>query len=357
MHKEPEQKPTSALGDLSARSREIFRLIVESYLETGEPVGSRTLSQRIASPLSAASIRNVMADLEQMGLVSAPHTSAGRMPTHAGLRLFVDGMMEIGDLSDAERSAIDGKLATHNKSYDEVLTQASALLAGLSHCASLVVAPRLDRALKHVEFVALSPGRALVVMVADDGAIENRVIEAPIGLPPSALVEAANYLNARVAGRTLDEAQRVIAGELARQKGELDALTAKLITAGLATWGGATESEPRALIVRGASQLLSDVAAAGDLERIRRLFDDIERGQELVQLLDLVQGAAGVRIFIGAENKLFSLSGSSVILAPYADSRAKIVGVVGVIGPMRLNYARIIPMVDYTARMIGRVLT
>ncbi len=344
----------AGLAGLSERARDIFRQIVESYLETGEPVGSRTLSQKSGLHLSPASIRNVMADLEDLGLIAAPHASAGRFPTQAGLRLFVDAMLEIGNLSDDERKAIEGRLAARQTNFEDALTQASAMLAGLSQCAGLIIAPKFDRPLRHVEIVPTGPSQALVVLVTDDGAVENRVIQTPAGLPQAAVIEASNYLNARVRGRTIDEAKGFVLAELAARRAELDTLTAKLVEAGVATWGGGETD--RALIVRGTSRLLADVTAAADLERIRTLFDDLERKEEMLQLLDRVRDGAGVRVFIGSENKLFSLSGSSVILAPYANARSQVVGVVGVIGPTRLNYARIVPMVDYTAKMIGRLL-
>ncbi|NWH09174.1 MAG: heat-inducible transcriptional repressor HrcA [Alphaproteobacteria bacterium] len=345
------------IAALNERARDVLRMIVESYLETGEPVGSRTIAQKGPLQLSPASIRNVMSDLEQLGLLSAPHTSAGRMPTHAGLRLFVDAMLEVGNLSDDERQAIEGRIAAHQAGYDDVLRQATAMLAGLSQCAGLVVAPKADRALKHVEFVSVAPDKALVVMVGDDGSVENRLIVLPLGLPASALTEASNYLNARVRGRTLEEARGYILAEIVSRRAELDLLTARLVEAGVAAWSGDEGLQARSLIVRGASRLLSDLTAGEDLERIRMLFDDIEQKEELVRLLDFVQEGEGVRIFIGAENKLMSLSGSSVVLAPYVNGRSKVVGVVGVIGPTRLNYARIIPMVDYTAKVIGRLLS
>lgn len=347
----------NAVQALSERSREIFRGVVEAYLETGEPVGSRTLSQRLSLSLSSASIRNVMADLEQMGLLVAPHTSAGRMPTEAGLRMFVDGLLEIGDLAEEERQAIEGRLAASGRSLDEALQDASQLLSGLSRCAGLVFAPKLDVPLKHIEFVSLGPNKALVILVTEDGAVENRVIGMPGGLTPSALQEATNYLNARLRGRTLDEARATISSELEARRTELDQIAARVVEAGLATWSGdKNEGRSGTLIVRGHSNLLENVHAAEDLERLRMLFDDLEGKINLVQLLDLAREAEGVRIFIGSENKLFSLSGSSLIVAPYMNPRQKIVGAIGVIGPTRLNYARIIPMVDYTAKVMGRLL-
>lgn len=347
------------LGELDERSRELFRQIVESYLETGDPVGSRTLSQRSALSLSPATIRNVMSDLEHMGLIAAPHTSAGRLPTQQGLRLFVDGLLEIGSLAGNEQQTIEARLAGSGQDLEDVLTLATSMLSGLSRCAGLVVAPKSDAALKHVEFVAVGPGKALVVMVSEGGQVENRIIETPAGLPPSALVEATNFLNARLRGRTLDEARGEILAEVEAQRAELDVLTAKVIAQGLATWssapGNMADTEPQ-LIVRGQAHLLDNVTAAEDLDRIRHLFDDLESKKEMISLLDLAKDGSGVHIFIGSENKLFSLSGSSLIVAPYTNQRQKIVGVLGVIGPTRLNYARVIPMVDYTAKVVSRLL-
>ena len=347
-------------GQLGERPREIFRRLVEAYLSSGEPVGSRTLSQRLPISLSPASIRNVMADLEAVGLLYAPHTSAGRVPTEKGLRLFVDGLLEIGELAPGERSAIEARISETGRGLEDVLTQASVMLSGLSRCAGLVVAPKQDGTLKHVEFVGVAPGKALVVMVSEDGQVENRLIELPMGLPASALAEASNYLNARLRGRTLEAARTEVMTELESDRAALDQLTAKIVAEGLATLatqpGPAKEAEEKVLIVRGASHLLDSVEAQGDLERVRTLFEDIERKNELIRLLELAKDGDGVRIFIGSENRLFSLSGSSIVAAPYANAAGKIVGVVGILGPTRLNYARIIPMVDYTARVVGRLL-
>jgi heat-inducible transcriptional repressor len=331
---------------------------VEAYLSSGEPVGSRTLSQRLPITLSPASIRNVMADLEQMGLLYAPHTSAGRVPTERGLRLFVDGMLEVGDLPREERAAIEEHIAASGRAVEDVLTQAASLLSGLSRCAGLLVADKQESVLRHIEFVGVSPGKALAILVGEDGNVENRVIDTPLGLPPSALVEASNYLNAKLRGRTLDAARGEIIRELEEQRVELDALTAKIVAEGLATLSarGGDAGADKILIVRGASNLLDDVAAQNDLQRVRTLFDDIERKSDLIRLLELAREGQGVRVFIGSENKLFSLSGSSLVAAPYADGKGRIVGVIGVIGPTRLNYARIVPMVDYTARVVGRLL-
>jgi heat-inducible transcriptional repressor len=334
------------------RPREVFRHLVEAFLASGEPVGSRTLSQRLPVALSPASIRNVMADLEAMGLLYAPHTSAGRAPTEKGLRLFVDGLLEIGELAPDERVAIEARMSGSGQRIEDMLTQATQSLAGLSRCAGLMITTKQDSALKHVEFVAVAPGKALVIMVSEDGQVENRVIDTPIGLPVSALSEAGNYLGARLRGRTIDTARTEILAELDGEKLELDALTAKVVAAGLATLAG----PEKVLIVRGTSHLLDDARAQDDIERIRTLFDDIERKADLIRLLELAKDGAGVRIFIGSENRLFSLSGSSIVAAPYANAAGKIVGVIGVLGPTRLNYGRIIPMVDHTAKVIGRLL-
>jgi heat-inducible transcriptional repressor len=351
---------TEAIGDLnklSERSRTILRQIVESYLETGEPVGSRNLSRVLPMALSPASIRNVMSDLEQLGLIAAPHTSAGRFPTQLGLRLFVDGLLEVGDLTVKERRQIESQITGRRaSSIDDVLHEASELISGLSHCAGVVLAEQQVARLKHIEFVLLEPGKALVVLVGEDQAVENRIIPVPQGLPPSALTEAANYLNTRVRGATIAEARAIIESELQTSRAELDELTQKVIQAGLAEWSGSLDDR-KSLIVRGQGNLLKDVTAHDDLERIRRLFDDLEQKRDLVQLLGSSENAEGVRIFIGSENKLFSLSGSSLIVAPVQDDRRKIVGVLGVIGTTRINYARIIPMVDYTAKLVSRLLT
>lgn len=345
------------LGD---RPREVFRHLVEAFLSSGEPVGSRTLSQRLPLALSPASIRNVMADLESMGLLYAPHTSAGRAPTEKGLRLFVDGLLEVGELAPDERASIEARMSGTGRRLEEVLTQATTLLSGLSNCAGLVVSSKQDAVLKHVEFTAIAPGRAMVIMVSEDGQVENRLIDTPKGLPASALSEASNYLNARLRGRTLDSARSEVLAELEGERAELDVLTAKIVSDGLATLsvpaGEARNTEEKVLIVRGTSHLLDSVEARDDIERVRTLFEDIERKADLIRLLELAKDGDGVRIFIGSENRLFSLSGSSIVAAPYANAAGKIVGVIGVLGPTRLNYGRIIPMVDHTAKVVGRLL-
>src|SRR5215813_8724395 len=331
----------SAVGlrELNERSREVFKRIVETYLATGDPVGSRNLSRVLPMTLSPASVRNVMSDLEALGLIYAPHTSAGRLPTQSGLRLFIDGLLEIGEVSEEERSQIEARITGdgRHRAAEDFLAEAGAMLSGLSGCAGIVLVDRHSKTLKQVEFVNLGSGRALAVLVSEDGDVENRIVVLPEGLPPSSLAEASNYINARIAGLTLDE------------------LTARVITEGLATWSGSGD-EQKSLIVCGRSHLLEDVRAMEDLERVRLLFEDLDTKTDLIQLLGLAERAEGVRIFIGSENKLFSLSGSALIVSPFEDTEQKIVGVLGVIGPTRLNYARIIPMVDYTARLLGRLV-
>ena len=349
----PPARPAS-LPELDERARDIFRRIVETYLETGEPVGSRTIS-RGGVPLSPASIRNTMQDLTHLGLLAAPHTSAGRLPTHAGLRLFVDGLLQLGDVAEDEKREIEARLAGRGRSFQESLDEASSLLSGLAGGAGVVVTPARDAGVKHVEFVSLGGGdQALAVMVFDDGVVENRLMTVPQGLTPSALQEASNFLNARLKGHTLGEAKNQMHAELTRARAELDQTAARLVEDGLAAWGGG-DGDDRALLVRGRANLLQDRDALEDLERVRSLFDDLEQKQQLIGLLDNVKDAQGVRIFIGAETRLFSLSGSAVIAAPYMTGRQRVVGAIGVIGPARLNYARVIPLVDYTARVLGRL--
>lgn len=345
---------TPNLGQLDERARDIFRRIVETYLETGEPVGSRTIS-RGGVHLSSASIRNTMQDLTLMGLLGAPHISAGRLPTHQGLRLFVDGLMEVGDLGEEEKREIEARLAGKGRNLDEALDQVSSLLSGLTGGAGVVAAPVRDAGVKHVEFVSLAGDQALAVVVFDDGTVENRLMHRPAGVTQSALQEASNFLNTRLRGRTLSEAKAEVGSELEQARRALDETAARLVEEGLAAWGGGGEAD-RALIVRGRANLLDDLGAMEDLERVRMLFDDLEQKEQLIGLLDDVREAQGVRIFIGAETRLFSLSGSAVIAAPYMNGRQKVVGAIGVIGPARLNYARVIPLVDYTARVLGRML-
>jgi heat-inducible transcriptional repressor len=347
------------MNRLNERSREIFRQIVDAYIMTGDPVGSATLSQKIQMPLSPASIRNVMADLENSGLIYSPYTSAGRIPTEMGLRLFVDGMLEVGNLTQKERNDIKIQCKNTGENLENILVKASSMLSGLSQCASVVMAPKKDTPLKHIEFVQIAPGRALVVMVSEGDDVENRIIDLPTGITPSALIQAANYINSKLLGHDFDQASLLIEWEINQHQAELDKLTQQIFAEGLAVWSGTrddNQNKRESLIVSGQANLLEDLEAKEDLERIRLLFSDLERKKDLIELLGLAKNAEGVRIFIGSENNLFSLSGSSVIAAPYMDEKNNLLGVISVIGPTRLNYARIIPMVDYTAKTIGKII-
>ncbi|GAN62700.1 heat-inducible transcriptional repressor HrcA [Acetobacter indonesiensis] len=341
---------------LDARSAAILREIVEEYVESGEPVGSRTLSRRLGLPLSPATIRNVMASLTEAGLLFSPHTSAGRLPTEAGLRLFVDGLLQFGSLSEEEQAGIGRSLEARGRSLQETLTEASALLSGMSDAAGLVVAPKGDGGIKHIEFVALGGNRALVVLVGADGRVENRVMETPVGMPPSALIEAANYLNARVLGATLPDLRQRVGVEMAENQNALDKLTAEVVESGLAVWNGGDDARGGTLIIRGQGKLLADVDGQERLLAIQTLFDRLETQETMLRLLELAENSAGVRIFIGAESGLFGASGMSMVVAPARNDANRIVGAIGVIGPTRINYGRIIPVVDYTARFLGEML-
>jgi heat-inducible transcriptional repressor len=348
------EEQQSGIVELNERSREVFRRLVETYVETGEPVGSRTLSRALPMKLSPATIRNVMSDLEHAGLLFSPHTSAGRLPTELGLKMFVSGLLQVGQLTETERNSIDAQCNASNRNLEDVLNEATSALSGLSRCAGMVLSPKRESPLRQIEFVQLGDGRALAVLVSENGVVENRVFDVPVGLPANALVEAANYLSAQLRGRTLSEAAVRVRKDLDMQRNELDDLTRNVVDAGLATWSG--DDNNGALIIRGQANLLEDVNALEDLEKIRALFQALEEKETMLRLLDLADQAEGVQIFIGAENKLFGLSGCSVVVSPFRDSTEQIVGAVGVIGPTRLNYARIIPMVDYTARVVGRLL-
>jgi heat-inducible transcriptional repressor len=339
---------------LDSRSAAVLREIVEQYVETGGPVGSRTLSRRLPLALSPATIRNVMADLTEAGLLYAPHTSAGRLPTDRGLRLFVDGLLQFGDLGEEDRETIDAALLSHGRSLQDTLAEASTMLSGLSSAAGLVLAPKAEGALKHIEFVPLASGRALVVLVSSEGQVENRVIDIPVGVPPSALQEASNFLNARLQGRTLAEFRRHMGEEITRDRDTLDELAAGIIEAGLATWGG--EGRGGNLIVRGQGRLLADVTQIEKLASIQTLFERLEAQETMLRLLELAETSDGVRIFIGSESGLFGSAGVSMIVAPARNAKNRIVGAIGVIGPTRINYGRVIPVVDYTARVVGRLL-
>ncbi|WP_306005795.1 heat-inducible transcriptional repressor HrcA [Aquicoccus porphyridii] len=344
------------LEELNARSREVFRRVVESYLETGDPVGSRTLTRTMSEKVSAATVRNVMQDLEFLGLLDSPHVSAGRIPTQTGLRMFVDGLLEVADLQNDDRQKLDETLGSNSGDVNSMLDRIGSALSGVTRGASLVLAPKTEAPIKHIEFVSLAHDRALVVLVYADGHVENRIFSPPPGITPSAMREAANFLNAIIEGRTLSEVNTVMRAEIESRRREIDKLAHDLVESGLAVWDGQGETNER-LIVRGRSHLLSGEEEENGLDRIKTLFDDLERKRDIAEFLELTEEGEGVRIFIGSENKLFSLSGSSLVVSPYMNADRKIIGAVGVIGPTRLNYGRIVPIVDYTAQLVGRLIS
>jgi heat-inducible transcriptional repressor len=352
------QVPQDVLAVLNARSQDIFRKLVERYLDTGAPVASRDLARMLSVGLSPASVRNVMADLEDLGLIAAPHTSAGRLPTQQGLRFFVDAMLEVGAVNEDERAQIAKQIQgpAAGGAVEDVLAEASQLLSGLSHGAGVVIASKSDLVLKHIEFIRLDAERAMVVLVGEDGSVENRILPLPAGLTASALTQASNYLAHLAVGKTIGETLKALQEERDKARNELDELSQKLVEAGLATLSGSGAATPPTVIVRGRANLINDTMASEELDRIRQLFDELERREGLIELLGDAETAQGVKIFIGSENKLFSLSGSSVILSPYKDANQKVVGVLGVIGPTRLNYARIVPVVDYTANVVSAMM-
>lgn len=347
---------TKLLDEMNDRSREVFRLVVESYLDSGDPVGSRTLTRAMQEKVSAATIRNVMQDLEYLGLLDSPHVSAGRVPTQMGLRMFVDGLLEVSNLAATDREKIDATVSSNTKDVGGLLDRVGAALSGVTRGASLVLSPKHEAAIKHIEFVSLGHDRALVVLVFSDGHVENRLFAPPPGQTPSSMREAANFLNALIEGRTLNELRTVIQKEISERRQEIDSLAREMVEGGLAVWEDRGADSAR-LIVRGRSNLLKEGGQEAELDRIRVLFDDLERKRDIAEFLELTDQGEGVRIFIGSENKLFSLSGSSLVVSPYMNADRKIIGAVGVIGPTRLNYGRIVPIVDYTAQLVGKLLS
>ena len=350
------EKTPTVLDEMNDRSREVFRRVVEGYLANGDPVGSRTLTRDFSEKVSAATIRNVMQDLEYMGLLGSPHVSAGRIPTQMGLRMFVDGMIEVGDPTDIDREKIDATMGDNGADVGGILDRVGSALSGVTRGASLVLTPKHEAPIKHIEFVSLSQDRALVVLVFSDGHVENRLFTPPPGQTPSSMREAANFLNALVEGKTISELQRTISNEIRQRRQEIDILAQQLVESGLALWQGDGEHTER-LIVRGRSNLINAEGEAENVELIRQLFDDLERKRDIAEFLELADAGDGVRIFIGSENKLFSLSGSSLVVSPYMNADRKVIGAVGVIGPTRLNYGRIVPIVNYTAQLVGKLIS
>jgi heat-inducible transcriptional repressor len=348
--------PLPNLTDMNDRTREVFRRVVEGYLTSGEPVGSRTLSRNLTEKVSAATVRNVMQDLEYLGLLDSPHISAGRVPTQAGLRMFVDSLLEVGTVAPEDQEKIDATLGVNDQDVTTLLDEVGAALSVITRGASVVLAPKREAAIRHIEFVSLAADRALVVLVFADGQVENRVFVPPPGQTPSSMREAANFLNALAEGRTLSELRAGMVSEISRRRQEIDSLARQMVESGLALWENAGEPSER-LIVRGRANLIGEAADQLEIDRIRVLFDDLERKRDIAEFLHLTEAGEGVRIFIGSENKLFSLSGSSLVVSPYMNADRKIIGAVGVIGPTRLNYGRIVPIVDYTAQLVGRLVS
>ena len=346
----------NVLADLNERSREVFRRVVEGYLNSGDPIGSRMLTRTMTEKVSAATIRNVMQDLELLGLLGSPHISAGRVPTQLGLRMFVDGILEVGNLADEDREKIDATSGGNEPDVTALLDRVGATLSGLTRGASLVLTPKREAPIRHIEFVSLGLDRAMVVLVFADNHVENRVFTQPPGQTPSSMREAANFLNALAEGKTLAELRATVAHDIAARRQEIDQLAHTMVASGLAVWENAGEQSER-LIVRGRANLISDAAEGADVDLIRTLFDDLERKRDIAEFLQLTETGEGVKIFIGSENKLFSLSGSSLVVSPYMNADRKIIGAVGVIGPTRLNYGRVVPIVNYTAQLVGRLVS
>ena len=349
-------KLNNILTEMNDRSREVFQRVVEGYLQSGEPVGSRTLTRSLSENLSAATVRNVMQDLEYLGLLDSPHVSSGRIPTQMGLRMFVDGLLEVDGLAITDREKLDGTINENPKDISATLDKIGSALSGITQGASLVLSPKQESEIEHVEFVSLAHDRALVVLVFSNGHVENRLFQPPLGQTPSSLKEAANFLNSIMQGRTLSQAKEIIQKEISIRRQELDSLAAELVENGIVFWEAKGERQER-LIVTGRANLLENEAEEEELDRIRLLFNDLQRKQDKAEFLDLTEQSDGVRIFIGSENKLFSLSGSSLVVSPYMNSDKKVIGAVGVIGPTRLNYGRIVPIVDYTAQLVGKLIT
>ncbi|RPE64709.1 heat-inducible transcription repressor HrcA [Pacificibacter maritimus] len=347
---------SSLISEMNDRSREVFRRVVEGYLENGDPVGSRSLTRTMNEKVSAATIRNVMSDLEHLGLLNSPHVSAGRIPTQMGLRMFVDGLLEVGKVDQIDRARIEETVSADQHDLGSTLDRVGSVLSGITHGASLVLTPKHEAPIKHIEFVSLDPSRALVVLVFADGHVENRIFSPPLGQTASSMREAANFLNALAQGKTLSELRKTVEVEIKTRRQELDKLAAELIENGDAIWESEGDQNAR-LIVRGRSNLLGSGAEEDEMQRIRSLFDDLEQKRDIAEFLELAEDGDGVRIFIGSENKLFSLSGSSLVVSPYMNAERKIIGAVGVIGPTRLNYGRIVPIVDYTAQLVGKILS
>tara|TARA_Y100000590_G_scaffold83785_1_gene93433 strand:+ start:15648 stop:16694 length:1047 start_codon:yes stop_codon:yes gene_type:complete len=339
---------------LNEISRAILRQLVDFYVETGEPIGSETLSKKMRLKISSSSIRSIMAELQKEGLVYAVHKSSGRLPTDKGMRLFVEGLLEFGRLNENEKNSIESQCKSHGESYKEVLDKASETLSGLSNCAGLVVAPKYQNKIKQIDFLDLNNGQIMAVLVNENGLVENRIFLSYSKFNDSNLREASNYLNDKLKGKTIEFVKKEILNEIKNHKIELDKVSENLVKTGIAEISS-TKENPY-IFLHGQSTLLNDEIIKGDLDKLKDLFDQIANKKSFLELMDSTSKADGVKIFIGYKNILFNHSGLSAVMAPYKNDQQEVVGAIGVIGPMRINYSRIVPIVDFTSKLVGRIL-
>jgi len=341
--------------ELSDRSKQIFKGVIESYLDSGEPVGSEALSKKLGINISTSTIRSIMANLQKEGLLFAPHISAGRLPTDKGMRYFVDGVLEFGRLSKSERETIKNQCRSKGISFEDVLDEASKILSSLSNCAGFVVAPKYQNKIKHIEFIRLSSNQIMSIVANENGLVENRILDSNNSYSENTLKQVSNYLNSKFSGKTIDEIKKIISNEIENSQLELNTLSKKLVKEGIIEL--VPNSEAPYIFLHGQSSLLEDNIVTKDLDQMRNIFDDIENKSNFLSVLESTNKGKGVQIYIGAQNFLFNHSGLSMIMAPYINNEQKIIGAIGVLGPMRINYARIVPLVDYTSKVIGRILS
>ena len=335
---------------MDRRAQTLLKTLIERYIADGQPVGSRTLSKYSGLELSPATIRNVMADLEDLGLIVSPHTSAGRVPTPKGYRLFVDTLLTVQPLQYDQTERIQGQL--RGDEPQRVLAQAASLLSNLSHFAGVVLTPRRSSLFRQVEFMRLSDRRILLIIVTPEGDVQNRILHTERDYTPSQLVEAANFINAHFAGLALESIRERLRGELASLRDDITVLMQRAIEAS----GKALTEESEPVVISGERNLLGIADLSDNMERLRRLFDMFDQRSGLLQLLDASSHAHGVQIFIGGESKLVPMDQMSVVVAPY-EVDGKIVGTLGVIGPTRMAYERVIPIVDITAKLVSTALS
>ena len=341
--------------ELSHRSKQIFKSVVETYLETGSPSGSETILKKGLIDLSSSSIRSILAELQKEGFLYAPHTSSGRLPTDKGMRLFVDGLLEFGRLSKNEQENIKQQCVSKGASFQDVLEEASKLISGLSNHAGIVVAPKFQNKIKHIEFIRLNNSQVMSIIASINGQIENRIINEKGLYSDNTLKEISNYLNSKYTNKNIDEIKKNIKDDIKNSKGRLEVLSKNLVKKGILELEPNTENPY--IFLHGQSSLLGDEIISKDLDQIRKLFDEIENKNTFVNILENTNAAKGVQIFIGSQNFLFKHSGLSMVMAPYKNKAQEIIGAIGVVGPTRLNYSRIVPLVDYTSKIIGKVLS